>query len=37
MWVIIVYSNDDTTMFEFNTEIEAKEAFNKIHRLQNSF
>lgn len=30
MWVIIVYSNEGTTMFEFSTETEAKEVFEKI-------
>ena len=30
MWVIIVYSKDNRTMFEFDTEKEAREAFGNI-------
>ncbi|MGM0878044.1 MAG: hypothetical protein ACQEWV_25845 [Bacillota bacterium] len=30
MWVITVYSKENTTMFEFNTENEAREAFENI-------
>ncbi|MCM2534741.1 hypothetical protein NDK43_23325 [Neobacillus pocheonensis] len=30
MWVITVYANENTTMFEFDTEEEAREAFMKI-------
>lgn len=30
MWVIIVYSKESTTMFEFRTKTEAKEAFENI-------
>lgn len=30
MWVITVYSKEDTTMFEFDTEKEAREAFRNI-------
>jgi hypothetical protein len=31
MWVITVYLQDKTTMFEFDTENEAREAFKKIY------
>ena len=30
MWVIIVYSKDNRTRFEFDTEKEAREAFENI-------
>jgi hypothetical protein len=30
MWVITVYSKENTKMFEFNTEIEARETFENI-------
>ncbi|HWO95030.1 MAG TPA: hypothetical protein VNM45_01495 [Bacillus sp. (in: firmicutes)] len=30
MWVITVYSKENTKMFEFETEAEAREAFSKI-------
>jgi ArsR family metal-binding transcriptional regulator len=30
MWVITVYSNSNITMFEFDTEKEAREAFKNI-------
>jgi ArsR family metal-binding transcriptional regulator len=30
-WVITVYLKGNLSMFEFNSEKEAKEAFNKIH------
>ncbi|WP_176699763.1 hypothetical protein [Neobacillus massiliamazoniensis] len=30
MWVITVFANENTTMFEFDTEEEAREAFKKI-------
>jgi hypothetical protein len=30
MWVITVYEKESTTMFEFNTEKEAREAFKSI-------
>ena len=30
MWVITVYSKDNRTMFEFDTEKEAREAFENI-------
>jgi hypothetical protein len=30
MWVITVYSKENTTMFEFDTEKEAREAFKNI-------
>lgn len=30
MWVITVYSKESTTMFEFDTEKEAREAFENI-------
>ena len=30
MWVITVYSKDNMTMFEFDTEKEAREAFENI-------
>lgn len=30
MWIITVYSKENTTMFEFNTEKEARETFKKI-------
>ncbi len=30
MWVIIVYSKDNRTMFEFDTEKEARETFENI-------
>ncbi len=30
MWVITVYSRENTTMFEFDTEKAAREAFKKI-------
>ncbi|MDQ0247058.1 hypothetical protein J2S09_004699 [Bacillus fengqiuensis] len=30
MWVITVYSKENTKMFEFDTETEARDAFNKI-------
>ncbi|MFC3883926.1 hypothetical protein ACFOU2_10585 [Bacillus songklensis] len=30
MWVITVYSKENTTMFEFDTEKEAREAFENI-------
>ncbi|MGJ7919793.1 hypothetical protein [Neobacillus sp. LXY-4] len=30
MWVITVYSKDQTKMFEFDTEKEAREAFKQI-------
>ncbi len=30
MWVITLYSKENTSMFEFDTEKEAKEAFKKI-------
>lgn len=31
MWVITVYSKGNTTMYEFNTEKEAREVFENIH------
>lgn len=31
MWVITVYSNESTTMYEFSTEKEAREALAKIN------
>lgn len=31
MWVITVYLKDKTTMFEFRTENEAREALKNIH------
>jgi hypothetical protein len=30
MWVITVYSRNNTTMFEFDTEREARQAFENI-------
>ncbi|MFC3885735.1 hypothetical protein ACFOU2_20565 [Bacillus songklensis] len=30
MWVITVYSKGNTKMFEYDTEVEAKEAFKNI-------
>ncbi|WP_169729584.1 hypothetical protein [Ectobacillus panaciterrae] len=30
MWVITVYSKENTTMFEFEKEEEAREAFGKM-------
>ncbi|MGM0878565.1 MAG: hypothetical protein ACQEWV_28705 [Bacillota bacterium] len=30
MWVITVYSKENITMFEFDTEKEAKETFTKV-------
>ncbi|MDQ0247721.1 ArsR family metal-binding transcriptional regulator [Bacillus fengqiuensis] len=30
MWIITVYSKENTTMFEFETEKEAREAFENI-------
>jgi len=30
MWVITIYTNNDTTMFEFDTEEEARTAFENI-------
>jgi hypothetical protein len=30
MWVITLYSEENTTMFEFDTEKEAREAFKNI-------
>lgn len=30
MWIITVYSKENTTMFEFDTEKEAREAFENI-------
>ncbi len=30
MWVITVHSKDQTTMYEFETECEAREAFKNI-------
>jgi hypothetical protein len=30
MWVITVYSKENTTMYEFDTEREAKEVFRNI-------
>jgi hypothetical protein len=30
MWVITLYSEENTTMFEFDTEKEAREAFENI-------
>lgn len=30
MWVITVYSKDNITMFDFDTEKEAREAFKNI-------
>ncbi|MCQ6282537.1 hypothetical protein [Bacillus sp. EB600] len=30
MWVITVYSKRNTTMFEFNTEKEAREVFKNV-------
>jgi hypothetical protein len=30
MWIITVYSKENTKMFEFNTEIEARETFKSI-------
>jgi hypothetical protein len=31
MWIINVYLNEDITMFEYDTEKEAREAFDSIH------
>jgi len=31
MWVITVYLKENLSMFEFNSEKEAKEAFKRIH------
>ncbi|MFP3125768.1 hypothetical protein OH784_24125 [Ectobacillus funiculus] len=30
MWIITVYSKENTTLFEFDTEEEARNAFKKI-------
>lgn len=30
MWVITIYSKENTTMFEFDTEEEARKAFEKM-------
>lgn len=30
MWIITLYSKENTTMFEFDTEKEAREAFENI-------
>jgi hypothetical protein len=35
MWIITVYSNSNNTkMFEFDTEIEARESFEKIQGIK---
>lgn len=31
MWIINVYLNEDITIFEYDTEEEAREAFKNIH------